>query len=174
MAEIETTIPAFAGITFKELSKVARQFPDVGGNDMYYGGTAYRNRGGLGQVIPSAADAGQPVAAGKVSLPEIPVAKSGQFVIIPSTRLYNRESVFKTSALMHPRIMTPFAEINATDAEKMGVSNGDVVEISADGVSVRVRAHVNGGAPKGSIVLPRHLTDTAVPVAITTGQVQKV
>lgn len=174
MAEIAATVPAFAGITFKELSKVARQFPEVGGEDLYYGGTAYRNRGGLGQVILSVADAGQPVAVGKVSLPDVPVAQSGQFVIIPSTRLYNRESIFKSSVLMHPRIMTPFAEINAADAEKMGVSNGDVVEITAEGVAVRVRAHVNGGAPKGSVVLPRHLTDAAVPVAITTGQVQKV
>jgi hypothetical protein len=37
-----------------------------------------------------------------------------------------------------------------------------------------VRAHVNGKAPRGSALLPRHLTDEAVPLSITVGQIKKV
>lgn len=174
MLEMTQTVPAFEGMTYKAISKVTRQFPDVGGNDLYYGGTAYQNRGGLGLVIPTSADKGEAVAAGKVSLTDAPKPAKGEFVVIPSTRLYNKESVFKPSVMVHPRIMAPYAEINSADAKKLGIEQGAVVEISAGGATVRVKAHVNGGAPEGSIVLPRHLTDQAVPVAITTGKVSKV
>lgn len=174
MKEISENVAAFAGIDYRALSRVEKQFPDVGGHDLYYGGTAYANKGGLGVVIPSAADKGETVAAGEVKLPDVPKPAKGEFIVIPATRLYNREALFTPSTLVHPRVMSPFAEINAADAAKLGVKNGDVVQVSAGGAQVRVRAHVNGGAPEGSIVLPRNLTDEAVPMSLTVGQVSKV
>jgi hypothetical protein len=39
---------------------------------------------------------------------------------------------------------------------------------------VQVRAHVNGAAPEGSVLLPRHLTDEATPLALAAGKVAKV
>jgi hypothetical protein len=39
---------------------------------------------------------------------------------------------------------------------------------------VRVRAYVNGGAPKGAAVLPRHLMKTATPPTPTAGEISKV
>ncbi|MCU0474504.1 MAG: NADH-quinone oxidoreductase subunit NuoG [Anaerolineae bacterium] len=174
MLEISQTVPAFSGMTYKAISKVEKQFPDVGGNDQYYGGTAYQNKGGLGLVIPTVADKGEKVAIAMPELPQAPKPSAGEFVVIPATRLYNNESVFKPSLLVQPRVMAPYAEINSADAKKLGIEQGAVVEIKAGGTTVRVKAHVNGGAPEGSIVLPRHLTAEAVPVAITTGTVSKV
>ncbi|MBC8171647.1 MAG: molybdopterin-dependent oxidoreductase, partial [Anaerolineae bacterium] len=175
MLDITKTIPAFAGCSYKEISKVERQFPDVGGRDLYYGGTAYQNKGGLGVQIKTAADNGQSVASDDVQLSDAPKAGSGQMLVVPTTRLYNRESIFQPSTLVHPRVLMPYAEINSADAAKLGISSGDVVEISiADITRVRVKAHVNGGAPEGSVVLPRHLTATAVPLTITLGEVSKV
>ncbi len=75
---------------------------------------------------------------------------------------------------MHARIADPFVEINSADAKKLGISNGDMVQVQVDdGLTLKVRAHVNGGAPKGTVVLPRHLTDKAVPLTITSGAVSK-
>ncbi|MFW5772882.1 MAG: NADH-quinone oxidoreductase subunit NuoG [Phototrophicaceae bacterium] len=174
MLEITRSLPTFEGMRYKELSKVERQFPDVGGDDLYYGGTAYRNRGGLGVQIPSAADGGETVKAGKVELPDAPKAGRGKFVIIPTVRLYNRENVFKPSAMMDVRVAAPYVEVNSADAEKLGIDSGDLVEVVAgDQARVTVQAHVNGGAPKGALVLPRHLTDEAIPMAITVGEIKK-
>jgi len=36
-----------AQMGYSNLAKVEAQFPDVGGGDLYYGGTAYENKGGL-------------------------------------------------------------------------------------------------------------------------------
>ncbi len=173
MLDITKNVPVFEGLRYRELSKVERQFPDVGGQDLYYGGTAYQNKGGLGVQIPSIADSGD-VEKGKVDLPKPPKAKKGELVIIPSTRLYNRASTFAPSVLVHPRVMEPFIELNSADATKLNIDQGDVVEVKTENASIRVKAYVNGGAPEGSAVLPRHLAGTATPLTITVGEITKV
>ena len=174
MLDIIKNVPVFEGMRYKELSKVVRQFPDVGGDDLYYGGTAYQNKSGIGVQIATTADDGGTVKVGKVKLPEIPKAGSGEYVIIPTTRLYNRHPLFEPSALVHPRVMVPYTQMNTEDADALGVKNGDVVEISVNGSSVKVRASVSDDIQKGSLVLPRYLTQEATPMYLTVGTIQKV
>jgi NADH-quinone oxidoreductase subunit G len=173
MNDIARHIPAFAGISYKALAHIEPQFPQVGGDDMYYGGTAYRNKGGLGVQIPAAADNGGAVAAGSVEMPAALQVGDGQLLVIPATRLYNRERVFRSSELVHPRVPDAYVAIHAADAQKLGIEHGDMVNISAAGSTLKVRAHVNGAVPHGAVILPRHLSETPAPLAITTGEVSK-
>ena len=180
MQEISQQVPAFAGSRYGELSKVIKQYPLIGREDLYYGGTAYDNKGGLGVQIPTASDNGEAVAAGTVSVDVAPVVggSDGDFLVVPTVRLYNRERTFQPSeaALMAARIPAPYVEISSADAGPLGISDGDMVQVTiANTAAVIVRAHVNGGAPAGSIILPRHLTpDAATPLAISVGQVMRV
>ncbi|HLU11455.1 MAG TPA: hypothetical protein VK003_17400, partial [Oceanobacillus sp.] len=57
---------------------------------------------------------------------------------------------------------------------KLKVNDGDMVQVKVGDVEVRVRAHVNGTAPEGVVLLPRHLADSATPMTIEAGQVSKV
>ena len=47
-SEITQSVPQYSDITYQRLAQVTQQWPDVGGEDLYYGGTAYQNRHGLG------------------------------------------------------------------------------------------------------------------------------
>jgi NADH-quinone oxidoreductase subunit G len=176
MAEIAQSVSAFEGMRYNELAKVEKQFPDVGGKDLYYGGTSYKNLGGLGVQMATAADRGETVETAEVTLPELVTAGDGTLLVVPTTRLYNRESTFRASehALMGARIGDPFVEINHADAERMQIADGDMVDVIVSGAALRARAHVNGGAPEGSVVLPRHLADVAAPLTIAAGEVRKV
>ncbi len=175
MLEITQHVAAFEGATYKALAQVERQFPDVGGEDLYYGGTAYKNTGGLGVQIPSTADGGATIEKYTVNAPAAPKADSGKFVIVPMTRLYNREKTFVSSGIMHPRIPDAYAEVNSADAQTLGIADGDMIEIAADDApAVQVRAHVNGGAPQGTVILPRHLAAQPTPMMVTIGTVRKV
>ena len=180
MLEITQNIPAFAGMRYNELAKVERQFPDVGSEDLYYGGTAYKNTGGMGVQAPSAADEGTVPAVGAVQLPDAVSAASDDLVVVPTTRLYNRERVFETSAepeardLMRERIPQPYVDINAADAQRMNIQNGDLVQVTVGGSGVRARARVNGAAPEGTVLLPRNLAETAAPLTIGVGQISKI
>ncbi|MBZ0283944.1 MAG: NADH-quinone oxidoreductase subunit NuoG [Anaerolineae bacterium] len=172
MQDIAKNIPVFANARYQDISKVERQFPDVGGVDLYYGGTAYQNKGGIGVQIPTTADQGEAVKAGTVGKVVVP---KGKLLVIPTTRLYNRERMFQSSELVHPRVPDAFVEINAADAKKLGINNGDMVQIAVENAeAVRARAHVNGAAPKGTVVLPRHLSDAPAPLTITAGEVTKI
>ncbi|KXK13626.1 MAG: NADH-quinone oxidoreductase subunit G [Chloroflexi bacterium OLB15] len=177
MNEIVANIPAYAGCKFPELAKVEPQFPLVGGDDLYYGGTAYANTGGLGVQIATAADEGGAVEAGDVKPEKAVKVSKGELLVVPTIRLYNRERVFQPSEahMMAARIADPYVEINAEDAVKLNLKDGDVVKVDVGaGHSVNVRAHVNGAAPKGSVLLPCNLQEAASALTITSGTVTKV
>jgi len=173
MLDITKKVDVFEGMRFKALAKVERQFPDVGGKDLYYGGTAYNNKGGLGIQIPAVADNGD-VKAGKVDAPDAIKADGDELVVIPTTRLYNRQRNFRPSLLVEPRVLAPYVVINTADADAKGIGQGDVVEVTAGGVTVKVRANVSDAVGQGVLALPRHLTESATPMVITTGTVSKV
>ncbi len=53
MEEISANIPDYADVTYQKLAEVTEQWPIIGREDLYYGGTSYENRQGLGvQLSP--------------------------------------------------------------------------------------------------------------------------
>ncbi|NDJ60934.1 MAG: NADH-quinone oxidoreductase subunit NuoG [Chloroflexi bacterium] len=173
MLEITREVPAFEGARYNELSKVERQFPDVGGEDLYYGGTAYKNTGGLGVQLGTSETA----APAEVSVPDGPIIRADEIAVVPTTRLYNRERTFAPSAndVLRPRVPEAYAELNSADANARGIADGDTIDITVGAnPAVRVRARVNGTAPQGVILLPRHLADEAAPLTVSAATVSKV
>jgi NADH-quinone oxidoreductase subunit G len=54
MDQIAANVPAYAGLDYPALATVKEEWPPVGtSNDLYFGGTAYDNRGGVGQQAKS-------------------------------------------------------------------------------------------------------------------------
>ncbi len=173
MLEISQHVNAFDGMRYKALGKVERQFPDVGGRDQYYGGTAYNNTGGLGLQIPATADRGKKLNPLKMKTPEAMQAAEGEVLVMPITRLYNRQRNFRPSLLIEPRIVEPFAIVNSEDAANLGIIQGDLLEISAGESQVRLRADVSDDIAVGAVAVPRHLTDAPIPMCATVGAINK-
>jgi NADH-quinone oxidoreductase subunit G len=174
MLDITRNVPAFANCRYQELAWTEQQYPMIG-DDVWYGGNAYKNTGGLGVQIPTAADAGEKLKAAKVKLPDVVKAGRGKLVVLPIVSLYNRERVFQPSELMAPRIPEAFCVLSSDDAQRLKVEAGDVVEIEMDhGPAVQVLVKVSAGMPKGVLALPRHLTSVAMPLVTTVGKVSKV
>ncbi|MAS35927.1 MAG: NADH dehydrogenase (quinone) subunit G [Anaerolineaceae bacterium] len=174
MMDIIKDIPAFEGCRYQDLARTEVQFPVIG-DDVYYGGTAYRNRGGLGVQIATAADNGESIQSTKVSVPEALSAGRGKLLIMPVVRLYNRERAFRPSDVVHVRVPAPHAGLNPEDAKRLKVDSGDTVEIEVDnGPAVQVEVIVLEGVPAGTVTLPRHLTTTAMPLVPVAGKVSKV
>ena len=174
MLEISQQVDVFAGMRYKDLSHVERQFPDVGGKDLYYGGTAYGNRGGLGVQIAAQADDGTAIAPTAVTNAQSAALGAGELLLIPTMRLYNRKNTFKPSLLMHPRILLPYVTLHEADALKLNVLHGDVVEVTYSGETVRVRASVNGKGVEGAAIMPMHLAEKPTPMHPTPVTISKV
>lgn len=152
--QIAREIPAYAGLTYRDLMRVVGQWPDVGGRDLYYGGTAYTNTQGVGVALKSGAERGESVAAHPVDVPHV---QREALMLVPTTVLYDRGATFVPSRLMHPRVPPPHVELNAADAARLGVKDGDDVMIAVNGASVPVRARVDGRAPEGVVLVPAGL-----------------
>ena len=54
MNDIVAKVPAYAGLDYTRLAETKEEWPPVGtSNDLYFGGTAYDNRGGVGAQTKS-------------------------------------------------------------------------------------------------------------------------
>jgi NADH-quinone oxidoreductase subunit G len=177
MQDVTRAVPQYAAMSYPNLAKTAKQFPDVGGTDLYYGGTAYDNHGGLGIQWATDAETG---AVSGAALPAFSatVRGEGQFLIVPVQVLYDHEVEFEASTpLMHAHIDAPFVLLNTNDANALGIAQGDTVAVNFGAGTVEVTARTDAAAPAGAALLPRHLAaqpTPAVPVAGALAKVTKV
>lgn len=170
MLAIAENVPAYAGLTYQKLTEVVKQWPEVGGRDLYYGGASYTNRQGLGVQAPSAAERGADITAGKLAAPP-PPARNG-LTLVPVTVLYDRSTTFVRSRVMHPYLPRPYVELNAADAARLGIQDGDTVTVEAAGVRATLTARVDGRAPEGVALMPADL-GPAVPAVAGPATIQK-
>jgi len=160
MNEIARNVNHYTGITYQALAKVEKQFPDVGGVDLYYGGNAFENTTGLGVQYPSATDRGEGVVAAlQTASPDQVPQKSSGMIAVPVTLLYDQGTTFARSFLMRPRVPKAFVEINSADAAKLGIKDGETITLVLEGDESQVNARVaeRGRAPEGVVLVPQSL-----------------
>ena len=173
MQELSRAVPAYATVSYTALAKTEKQFPDVGGADLYYGGTAYDNHGGLGVQLPTSSETSKTTPeVNPVTAPKPVALNADELLIVPVRALYNREPEFNASKLMHSHIEAPYAVFNAADASRLNVVYGDQVELTLAGKTVEVTARVDAASPTGVVLLPRHLTEGPTPVVPVAGTVK--
>jgi NADH-quinone oxidoreductase subunit G len=174
MHDITRNVPRYAQMSYPNLAHVEPQFPDVGGSDLYYGGTAYDNRGGLGVQWPVEAEQGAVTLDGQGKQAARKIRK-GELLIVPIVELYDRKPTFRASEhLMHAHIPAPYVVLNADDAQKMDIADGDIVSVAYGAQAVEVKARVDLAAPAGAALLPRNLSDRPAPAIPVSGTVRKV
>ncbi len=115
---------SFADLNYAKLAEVEPQWPIVGRGDMYYGGTTYDNKQGLGVQLSNAAQRGE-----KVRLPQVqkdcgPSPKGKELLAVPITKLYDRGVTVSTRRLLDERIGEAFVALHPATAEKLGVDSG--------------------------------------------------
>jgi hypothetical protein len=124
---------------------------------MYYGGTTYQNRSGLGVQLSSAAQRGE-----KFSLPRLQRAaplrpRENKLMAVPITRLYDRGVTLTASTLLEQRIGKPFVALHSSAAEKLGVQAGQRVNLSLDGVSQELVVKIDDTISAGVALVPRSM-----------------
>jgi NADH-quinone oxidoreductase subunit G len=183
-AHIAQCVPIYAGMTYTNLAKVAQQYPDVGGRDLYYGGTAYRNTGGLGLVWPVLAeDAGRRLAVKAVA--GAPFGAPLQAV--PVTLLYNAGTLMNMPGpgelggvvrhdrppLLASHVPAPYIALHPADAARLSVAEGEPVTVHLGTRDVAVEVRIDDAVPAGVALLPRGLAGVGKlkgPVAIEIGR----
>jgi len=168
---ISQQVEAYAGLGYPELAAVESQWPGVGGEDLYFGGTAYANRQGLGiQLGLTPAERSSP----PVDLPVAVKPGEDELILVPVDRLYDHGRTVATSDVLAPRLTARQVLLHPDDAERLGITPGSQVELRLGEHSAHMTAALAPEVPAGVALLGRSLgvpLNGAVPVQVTLSKV---
>jgi NADH-quinone oxidoreductase subunit G len=152
------SVKSFEGLNYARISEVRPQWPIVGRGDMYYGGTTYENTMGLGAHLTAAANGGGTVSIPQVQTEIAPRPKENELLAVPVTKLYDRGTTVMMSAnLLRERIGGPTIALHPESAKNMGVEDGQLVNISFDGVSGDVTVKLDDTISVGVALVAREM-----------------
>jgi NADH-quinone oxidoreductase subunit G len=159
--EIAKAVPQYKEMNYRTLAQVVKQWPDVGGEDLYYGGNAYENKQGLGQQWATTAEAGD-IDNFDVSVGE--QKRIDGLQMIRTAALYTPGTLINHSAVLAHRLAQPTLTLHATDAQAQQLAEGDMVSVSMGRAMTQATVHINGAAPQGLALLSgvRHMPGTTV------------
>ena len=147
--------PAYADVTYAKMAETQKQWPVIGRDDVYYGGTTYDNTQGLGVQIPSAADRGEDISPALFQ--PSPAAKIKGLQAVPVTRLLDQGSLVSQSQVLTRRLGEAVVVLHPDDAAKLKVTYGDPVSIQINNSSAAAVADLDNSLPKGTVLVPRSL-----------------
>jgi NADH-quinone oxidoreductase subunit G len=149
MDNLAASVKAFSGISYLKLAEVADQWPIVGRSDLYYGGTTYENKQGLGVPLTRVAEFPAVALIGQGNYhPE-----ENQWLAVPVTRLYDRGITVLTSELLLQRIGQASVILHPGSAASLGVQPGDLLEING----TQARVVVDESVPSSVVLVPRSM-----------------
>lgn len=151
MLKMAASLPAFTKLTYQKLAEVTEQRPIIGRSDLYYGGTSYENKQGLGAQLSS-------LWRGALT-PEKsyqqPAKLASNLIIFPVTLAYDRGTIISRSEhLLGKRLTPPALRVNTRTLSKLPVENG-VLHLNLGGRQVGFEVVVDDTAPDGLILVPR-------------------
>ena len=148
MDRLAASTGSFAGINYRKLAEVTEQWPIISRSDLYYGGTGYENRQGLGTQLALNAPIAIPSAAGKSLRPD-----ENTLLSVPISRLYDRGITIFASEILHLRTGEAAVLLHPESAKKLGLVEGEQVMLGGFRVEVRLNATV----PASVALLPRSM-----------------
>jgi NADH-quinone oxidoreductase subunit G len=154
-AQLAARVSDYEGLSYRSLAETHEQWPIIGRDDLYYGGTAYENTQGLGvQLMPSS----QKRKIFQVNWQEPPVRVSGKGLLgVPITRLYDRGATVTPSRSLASRVPGPFILVNETTAQKLDMHNDAPVQLMLAGSAYSAMLRVDTAVPESVVLVPRSL-----------------
>lgn len=153
MRQIAEQIPDYQVLDYASLAKVEDQWPHVGGKDKYFGGTAYKNRQGLGLQLAPATERGEPYISSWSEPTEQPEGEG--YLLVPVTVLYDQGTTVILSKVLAPRLSKFKILMNASDADDLKLGENDEVQIQLNGSVEHLSIGILESVPPGTALVPR-------------------
>jgi NADH-quinone oxidoreductase subunit G len=144
--EMSQAIASYGEMSYRSLAQWEKQWPDVGRDDLYYGGTSYDNKSGMGQQWPSQAERGE-VAA--YQLPGTTAAGGAGLRVMHVPALYESGTLVDHSEVISSRVVAPTVWLSEVDAAALDVADGDPLQVDVGDRVLEAAARVDGAAPAG-------------------------
>ena len=153
MNEIASVTPSYGGITYERLENKSLHWPCP---DMNHPGTPVLHK----ETFPSGKGIFHAI---EYILPSEPTSKNYPLLLTTGRVLYHYHTgtmTMKTSGL---NSLSPdcFIELTPDDADRYGISDGEIVEITSKRGSVQARAKFSPKAVTGTVFMPFHFASAA-------------
>jgi NADH-quinone oxidoreductase subunit G len=148
MDGLAASVKTFAGINYRRLAETSPQWPIVDRRDLYYGGTTYENRQGLGVHLALET----PVPIPSISLESLRPDEHS-WLAVPITCLYDRGITVSTSPLLHDRTGEAAIYLHPETAQKLEFRAGQQVVLNGFQAVLCLDATV----PASVVLLPRSM-----------------
>lgn len=160
MMRIAAEVPAFAGITYSALAQAPEQWPIIGREDLYYGGTTYDNKQGIGVQLPSGIQRGEQLT---LSWPSLATGKPDEdgTLAVPITRLYDSGTTLLPSRLLDQRRVGTVIWMHPAQASANAIQEGGLVHLQIGEASAMATALLDEQVPERVILIPR---STGIPL----------
>ncbi len=159
MMQIAQQIPGYAGVTYSRLAEVREQWPIVHREDLYYGGTSYQNRQGLGIPLQPQAMSGQWQYDPATTWPSVPFLSArpqpGEILLAPVTRLYDRGATVLPSKLLHARLARAEVRLHPNTAAALNLVQGGQAVLSLGHEAATALVKLDKTLPEGVALVPR-------------------
>lgn len=148
--DLAKAVPQYKEMDYRALAKVEKQWPDVGGDDLYYGGNAYKNRVGLGMQWAVAAESGN---VEHFEVGEVTERTPEGVALVRTAALFTPGTLINHTELLKPRMAQPTLTINKEDAAGLPVMDQATVSVAINGQVVAAKVNINGRTPQGVALL---------------------
>lgn len=157
-------LPDYQELSYARLAETIPQRPIIGRSDLYYGGTAYENRQGLGKQLPSAASRGEKIHLSEIEFVE-PVLPdpdvTDDLLAVPVTILYDHGTILAGTDLLKDHLPAPFIVLHPKTAEKRGLSPAEPAGLTLEGVDYPVNVKLDDSIPPTKVLIP---VSTGIPL----------
>jgi NADH-quinone oxidoreductase subunit G len=157
MEQIAAEIPDYAQVSYRELSTVMEQWPDMSRDDLYFGGTSYENTQGLGCQLQPAAQKGDQITLQAIKPSEQVSEGKVDLLAVPVTILYDRGSTVMPAEILHQRIPAPYVVLHPQTAARMRITDGMHLQLSLSRDGIEVIAQLDETIPEDVVLVPRSM-----------------
>lgn len=154
--QLAAATEAYKDLDYGKLAEIQDQWPIVGHADVYYGGTTYDNKQGLGVQLTSSAERGQSPAL-SFEAPKESQATGGALIAYPVSMLYDRGNTVVPTKLLSARLRSPEVVLNPEDADRLKLEMGKPGKLTLDGAKYKVTVWIDNSLSKGTALIPRSL-----------------
>ena len=154
---LANSIKSFEGLSYARLAEVKTQWPIVGRGDLYYGGTTYENTQGLGAHLSAVETREGTESISQVQKEATSHPKEKELLAVPITKLYDRGTTVMVSKLLHQRIGEARITLHPEAAKRLGVEEGQAVNVSFDGVSGAAVVKLDDAISETVALIPRSM-----------------
>lgn len=157
MDQICSDISDYSNINYQSLAIVDDQWPIIARSQLFYGGTTYENRQGLGIQLEPGSQKGELISL-EIPQPYEPLnLADGDLIAFPIDVLYDRGQTMGFAPLLESHILEPYFLIHPNTAKEAGILDKNRVKLSISENTHELTAHLTQEIPQKVVLIPRSM-----------------